>query len=63
WQLSIAIATFLTPTADGKANVGTGFSASAQDMGGAAKEPSPCASTGRLEARIARMLRAQRAGR
>lgn len=56
WALHIAIATFLTATGDGRTRVGTGFIAAARSNTGVAKEPILCASTGELEARIARML-------
>ncbi len=63
WQLSVAIASFLTPTGDGRTKIGTGFVAGARSNGGAAKEPVLCASTGELEALIARMLTEQLAAR
>ncbi|MFN8575045.1 MAG: hypothetical protein U0132_23535 [Gemmatimonadaceae bacterium] len=63
WQLMVAIASFLTPTGDGRTKIGTGFIAGARSNGGAAKEPVLCASTGELEARIARMLAERLANR
>ena len=57
WRLSIAMATFLRPAGPDDTEIGTGTAASAQDMGGAAKDHVTCGSSGFLEARIARMVR------
>lgn len=63
FRVTMAIATFVEPDGAGKSRVGTGFAASARDMGGAAKPAQPCASTGLLEARIATMVRERLASR
>jgi hypothetical protein len=57
WRLSIAIASFVTPVGATRSTLGTGLVASAQDVGGAAKDPASCASSGLLEARIVTMVK------
>jgi hypothetical protein len=63
FRVTMAIATFVEADGAEKSRVGTGFAASARDMGGAAKPPQPCASTGLLEARIATMVKERLASR
>lgn len=63
FRVTMAIATFVEPDGAEKSRVGTGFAASARDMGGTAKPPQPCASTGLLEARIATMVKERLASR
>lgn len=56
WQVTVAIATFVASEDDGRTSIGTGLVAMARDMAGPYKEPLPCASTGELETRIAKMV-------
>ena len=59
WRLTIAMVTFLQPAGDGRTRVGTGAVAEAQDMSGTSTEPAMCGSTGLLEARILKDVRAR----
>lgn len=59
WRLTIALVTFLQPAGDGRTRVGTGAVAEAQDMSGTSTEPAMCGSTGLLEARILKAVRAR----
>lgn len=59
WRLTIAIVTFLQPAGDGKVRLGTGAVAEAQDMSGVSTEPAMCGSSGLLEARILKDVRAK----
>ena len=51
--------TFLQPAGDGRTRGGTGAVAEAQDMSGTSTEPAMCGSTGLLEARILKDVRAR----
>ncbi|HMN10543.1 MAG TPA: hypothetical protein PKC83_17335 [Gemmatimonadaceae bacterium] len=59
WRLTIAMVTFLQPASDGRTRVGTGLVAEAQDMSGTSVEPAMCGSTGLLEERILKDVRAR----
>lgn len=59
WRLTIAMVTFLQPAGDGRTRLGTGAVAEAQDMSGTSTEPAMCGSTGLLEARILKDVRAR----
>ena len=59
WRLQIAIVTFVEPTTNGKSRVGTGVVAEAQDMSGVSTEPAMCGSSGLLEARILKDVKAR----
>lgn len=57
WRLSIALATFVEPLADGRTRWGSGLAASARDMGGTGKDAVTCGSLGTLEGRILKLVR------
>lgn len=59
WRLQIAMVTFVQAAGDGKSRVGTGVVAEAQDMSGVSTEPAMCGSSGLLEARILKEVRAR----
>ena len=57
WRVTIAIASYVQRSAEGKTTLGTGVVAQAQDMGGVSKEPVTCGSTGLLESRIVDLVK------
>ena len=59
WRLQLAIVTFVQPAGDGKSRLGTGVAAEAQDMSGVSTAPAMCGSSGLLEARILKEVRAR----
>lgn len=59
WRITMGIASFVRTAADGATTIATGLVAQADDMDGAAKAPVMCGSSGRLEARIATMVKAR----
>ncbi|MCC6930045.1 MAG: hypothetical protein IT359_13765 [Gemmatimonadaceae bacterium] len=63
WRLQVAMVTFVQPAGEGKSLVGTGLTAEAQDMSGVSTAPSACGSTGLLEARILKDVKARLEGR
>lgn len=59
WRVQVAMVTFVQPAGDGKSRVGTGIVAEAQDMSGVSTEPAMCGSSGLLEARITKDVKAR----
>lgn len=59
WRLTFALVTFLQPAGEGRTRVGTGIVAEAQDMSGTSVEPAMCGSTGLLEERLLKDVRAR----
>lgn len=59
WRLTVALITFLQPAGEGRTRLGTGLVAEAQDMSGTSVEPAMCGSTGLLEERILKDVRAR----
>lgn len=59
WRLQLAVVTFVQPAGEGRSRLGTGVAAEAQDMSGVSTAPAMCGSSGLLEARILKEVRAR----
>ena len=57
WRVTLAVVAFVSPVSERTSRVGVAVTGSSQDMGGAYKEPLPCATSGMLEGRIVGRLR------